>query len=142
MMTIDDIGTPGSPRSLSFSSFGRPGSPPPSPKQNSVLEGSKTPPNIFDDFQECLEEQDRELLSRLKQRPILEQCEALEELFKGRTETMHYYRDKVDEQQREMDDMLKDYKRKVRDVTTMWRDKIYNEHTRAGKIFKNALLKS
>ena len=67
-----------------------------------------------------------------------EQCDRLEELFQGRTEIMHYYREKVDSFEEEAD-LIKECKQKNNAVTVLWRDKIYNEQSRAGRILEMAM---
>lgn len=98
--------------------------------------------SIFDNYRESIEEQDRDYLNDIKKRPLDEQCEALEDLFKGRTQQMHYYREIADRHQGEMDELVKECKRKIKDVTTFWKDKICSENcSRSAKILKNALTK-
>ncbi len=68
---------------------------------------------MFDDYQECIEEQDHKLLARIKQHPLQEQCETLKTLLKGRTK-------KVDAQQIQIDDQMKECKRKIQSVREFW----------------------
>ena len=98
--------------------------------------------SIFHNYRESIDEQDRDYLNDIKKRPLEEQCEALEDLFKGRTEQMHYFREVVDVHQSEMDDLVKECKRKIKDVRAFWKDKISSENcSRSAKILKNALTK-
>ena len=116
----------------SFSSFGSPGTPPPTPStiDGDSTEGEATNVNdIYCEsyFQESVEERDKEMLHEIESYPLEHQCEALKELLHERTQSMHYYRDKVDSLELEMNDLSRECKRKIQSVRKVWRDKIFNE---------------
>ena len=48
-------------------------------------------------------------------------------------------RKKIKEQESEIDKVIQEAQRKVVSVRTFWRDKIYQEQSRAGKIVKRAV---
>ena len=127
---------------------GSQGDPPVTPNAEAYHCSSSAPPtqgdsvlSIFDErfFRASLNKQDDDMVHRIKTYPMKEQCEELEDLFRERTDSMHYYIEKVDEQRREMDEMVNEYKGKIKRVRSFWKDKIYKGGSRAGKILKHAL---
>ena len=122
--------------------------------------------SIFDDqlqYQELIDMQDLEMIQEINNYPIHKQCEAYRSLFRQRTKCLHYFREKDDEhqfeinkindnhqfeidsmadrQQLEIEKLSEEYRRRIRSVRMFWRDRIYRGHTRGGRILKTALTK-
>ena len=93
---------------------------------------------MFDD-KDIMDQYDHKLLTRIKKQSLQDQCQSLQELFQQRTESMHYYKEKVDQCQQEKNSIMNECRRKVREIRSFWRDKLYNENSRSGSILKNAL---
>jgi hypothetical protein len=123
-------------------------------------------PSVLDD---CLiDEQDSGMTEKIDQLPLQEQRDAYKNLFTKRTERMHFFMERVDEQDLEIQRLSKKYKvmaerlkyfkeqnqmstttldtisrdcrRKIQNIRQFWKGKIYMEHSRSGKIVKKALL--
>ncbi len=84
-----------------------------------------------------MDQNDQDMVCEIKTYPLHYQCEALENLFLERTQSLHCYREQVDSLQLELNDMAKECEGKIKGVR---RDAIYNEKSRSGKILKRAML--
>ena len=62
----------------------------------------------------------------------------IEEQLEQRTKEALYYREQVNKQKI----ALKCYRKKVQRIREFWKNKIYNESTRSGKVLKKAMQRS
>ena len=84
--------------------FGTPGSPPLTPVER----------NIFDSYyDECCEDEDRELAECTLMKSLHERCETLEELVKERTRSLQFYKAKHDAHRCELYEVMADCKKKI-----------------------------
>lgn len=124
--------------------------------------------SIFDrPYKELIDEQDCKMIKEINNFPIQKQCSTYRNLFLRRTQNLHHFREMADKQQLQIEKIEEDYKcktvelhyfqdkvaeqqstlnniirkcnRKIENVRLFWRDKVYKEHSRAGTIFKNSL---
>ena len=88
-----------------------------------------------------IREDDQAKLRFVQSLPLKEQVIELHRLFFDRTEAAVYFRDKSVKQEEEIEEMQLDFASRMKKVHEFWRDKIYNEHSRAGelKIFQAKL---
>ena len=73
--------------------------------------------------------------------PMKEQVVELHRLFFDRTKAATYFRDKCVKQEEEIDELKLEYDERLKQVRCFWRDRIYNEHSRAGKLVKHSMQK-
>lgn len=81
-------------------------------------------------------EEDQAKLQFVQSLPLKEQVIELHRLFFDRTEAAAYFRDKSVKQDEEIEEMQLDFAARMKKVREFWKDKIYNEHSRAGKLLK------
>lgn len=126
--------------------------------------------SIFDThrYRELIDEQDCKMMEEISDLPIQEQCDTYKDLFLQRTQNLHYYRDMADEQKLEIEDKEEEcrekarelkifqgkvsvqqdklncisglYKKRINNIRMFWKNKVYEEHSRAGTIFRNSLI--
>ena len=137
----------------SSSTFGSPGTPPSTPVSDKTQDNqhkvqssgdmslAKLCPHLFDNnyYRESVDKADDDMLHQIEEYSPNHRCEALKELFLERTKSLHYYRERVDELQLEMDDKSIECRRKIRSIRNFWKDRIYHEQSRSGTLLKNAL---
>lgn len=141
------------------SSYGSPGSPPSTPSsyisrdENIVHDDDLgEDPNLShgddtktfldsDNYREAVNLQDADMLDEIRKRSLNYQCQKLKHLFLERTKVLHRCREQVDDLQVEKEVMSRECDRRVKEVRKFWREKIYNENSRSGKILKAALQK-
>ena len=117
-------------------SFGSPGSPPSSVSDSSNEDNSPTPvKNTQPMGGRAIESKEVGTVSM----SLAEKCENLEVLLEATTKYAHSLEDKVKIQDSQMKAIRHEAKRKVSSVRCFWRDKIYREQTRSGKILKRSM---
>ena len=104
-----------------FSSFGSPGSPPPTPTSESDIETGK---EIVETSHSCMH-----------------QCSPLQDKLHDVTERMQLYYKKVQEQETRIEDLQANTQTRVNSVRNFWKNKIYLEGSRFGKIVKMSMQK-
>lgn len=124
------------------SNFGSP-SEPPSTHEGPGRSALDTSISLLDKYyyRESVDKQDTEMLSEIEENPLSQQCEALKHLFLERTKVLHICREEVDELRSEREVMARECGRQVEEVRKFWRDKVYSEGSRSGKLLKAALQK-
>lgn len=90
-------------------------------------------------YKPWIREEDQEKLRFVKSLPPNEQVIELRGLFLERTEAAAYFRDKSVKQEEEIEEMYLDFDTRLKEVRHFWRDKIYKEHSRAGKLLKMSM---
>jgi hypothetical protein len=83
-----------------------------------------------------IREDDQAKLQFIQSLPLKEQVIELYRLFFDRTEAAAYFRDKSVKQEEEIEEIQIDFAARMKKVREFWRDKIYHEHSRAGKLLK------
>ena len=99
---------------------------------------SKHTPGVIS-YNPCVREDDQKKLRYVRSLPLKEQVIELRSLFLDRTEAATYFRDKCVKQEEEMEELQLDFDARIKEVRHFWRDKIYNEHCRAGKLLKRSM---
>lgn len=66
------------------------------------------------------------------------QCSKLVEELSKKTEALYFYVHKTEQQKRDIKMMRHECKERIEGIRTFWQDKIYNEHSRGGKLIKRA----
>ena len=88
-----------------------------------------------------IREEDREKLRFVQSLPLKEQVLELHRLLFDRTEAATYFRDKCVKQDEEIEELQLEFDARLKEVRRFWRDKIYHEHCRAGKLLKLSMQK-
>lgn len=70
--------------------------------------------------------------------PPREKNKKLEEWFIQRSDTLHFYKEQVRTLKTEMKQQKQESKRTVKEVRDFWKNKVFNEHSRAGQILKKS----
>ena len=83
-----------------------------------------------------IREEDQAKLWFIQSLPLKEQITELQRLFFDRTEAAAYFRDKCVKQEEELEEIQLDFDARIKNVRGFWRDKIYHEHSRGGKLLK------
>ena len=112
-------------------SYGSPGSPPPTPSD--ILSDPSSP------LHEILQINGELMVSEVK-RPQ-EECKSYKILLAQKDESEQFFKQKLEDQQLEMEDMVLEAKRRVVSIRTFWRDQIFREQSRAGIMIKRAVCK-
>ena len=78
------------------------------------------------------------MLDKVRMMPVLERCDKLADIVSKTSQETFHYKQKSKLQQQEMQKLEEECVRKVAAVRYFWRDKIFNESSRSGKIVKKA----
>ena len=99
-------------------SFGSPGTPPPTPDTSA----------ISSPLHETYQINEEVIASEVKQ--LQEKCKSYKTLLTQSNESEHYLREKIQDQQSKMEDVILEANRRVVSIRTFWRDKIFREQNR------------
>ena len=126
-------------------SFGSPGSPPPTPSDQTSSDAEATclsPKCVTNesslDSSQLIPSNASPLFSICGEQ---DQVKELQEKCKIYKALLAQKRKKIKEQESEIDDIIHEAQRKVDSVQTFWRDKLFREQSRAGRIVKRAVCK-
>ena len=72
---------------------------------------------------------------------LQEKCKSYKMLLAQKHESEQFLKQKIEDQQLEMEDMVLEAKRRVVSIRTFWRDQIFREQSRAGIMIKRAVCK-
>lgn len=80
----------------------------------------------------------KEVFHRVSNLSTSKKCAKLEAIILEKTETLHFHTHKIQKQKEEITKLKEECRQRINSVRGFWQDRIFNEHSRAGKIIKKA----
>ena len=80
----------------------------------------------------------QEIFQDISHLSVNKKCTKLGEILCDTNETLHFYSHKIKEQKKQIRKLKEECQQKINSVRGFWQDKIFNEHSRAGKVVKKA----